>query len=43
MRTGNEKPSKGETTFKASKTKKKQEHMSNEDYQIYLMKKRPTL
>jgi hypothetical protein len=31
MRTGQEKPSKGETTFKASKEKKNQEHMSNED------------
>jgi hypothetical protein len=31
MRTGNDKPSKDETTFKASKEKKKQEHMSHED------------
>jgi hypothetical protein len=32
MRIGQEKPSKGETTFKASKTKKNQEHMSKEDH-----------
>ena len=31
MITGKEKQSKGETTFKASKEKKKQEHMSHED------------
>jgi hypothetical protein len=31
MRTGKEKPSKGETTFKASKTKKKQEQNTNEE------------
>jgi hypothetical protein len=31
MRTGNEKPSKGETTFKASKTKMKQEKKTNEE------------
>ena len=31
MRIGQEKPSKGETTFKASKAKKNQEKMSNKD------------
>jgi hypothetical protein len=31
MRTGNDKPTKDETTFKASKAKKKHEHMSHED------------
>jgi hypothetical protein len=31
MRTGKERPTKGETYFKASKEKKKQEKMSNED------------
>jgi hypothetical protein len=31
MRTGKERPTKGETTFKESKEKKKQEQVSNED------------